>query len=210
MGIDDIEINRGAHDQVSWRCRPAIAAAVSFSVIALPVAISVGAAITIEHLVTKPASLGGELAWWLLVLGSSTIVLLGCERLARRALPLAALLKMGMLFPGIAPKRLAVARRAGSTRDLARRLEEARSQGIEDEPVIAAERIITLAASLSAHDRKTRGHTERVRAAHRHGRRRARLARRRPRQIALVGSVARCRKAGGAPGHLEQAGITHG
>jgi putative nucleotidyltransferase with HDIG domain len=40
----------------------------------------------------------------------------------------------------------------------------AASTGLEDEPVLAAESIVSLAASLSAHDRKTRGHTERVRA----------------------------------------------
>ena len=127
-------------------------------------AISVGVAMLIELSVAQPSGASGRAAWWLGVLGASTLVLLACERLARRALPLAALLKMGMLFPGVAPKRLAVARRAASTRDLERRLEEARSRGFGDEPVNAAERIVALAASLSAHDRKTRGHTERVRA----------------------------------------------
>jgi len=66
--------------------------------------------------------------------------------------------------PDRAPKRLAVARKAGSTRDLARRVEEARTQGIEDEPVVAAEKILALAGALNAHDRLTRGHGERVRA----------------------------------------------
>jgi putative nucleotidyltransferase with HDIG domain len=82
----------------------------------------------------------------------------------RRALPLTVLLKMGMAFPGQAPRRLAVARRAASVRDLHRRIEEARSKGVHDQPTVAAEKIVTLAASLSAHDRTTRGHAERVRA----------------------------------------------
>ena len=142
-----------AEDQASWRSRPAIAATVRLAVAGVPVVISIGVAMLIELLVTQPSSLFGRTAWWIGVLGASTLVLLGCERLARRALPLAALLKMGMLFPGVAPKRLAVARRAASTRDLERRLEDARSRGLGDEPVIAAERIVALAASLSAHDR---------------------------------------------------------
>jgi putative nucleotidyltransferase with HDIG domain len=154
----------GAAEQARWRRRPAIAAMVRLAIVGLPVAVSVAVAVTIELLVTKPSSAVGLVAWWFGVLGASFVVLLGCERLARRALPLAALLKMGMLFPGVAPKRLAIARRAASTRDLERRLEEARSKGMDDEPVVAAERIVALAASLSAHDRKTRGHTERVRA----------------------------------------------
>jgi HD-GYP domain-containing protein (c-di-GMP phosphodiesterase class II) len=71
---------------------------------------------------------------------------------------------MTMVFPDRAPKRLAVARKAGNTRDLARRVEEARTQGIEDEPVVASEKILALAGALNAHDRLTRGHGERVRA----------------------------------------------
>jgi HD-GYP domain-containing protein (c-di-GMP phosphodiesterase class II) len=102
--------------------------------------------------------------WWLTVLAVPTVVLVATDRLARRALPLAVLLKMTMVFPDRAPKRLAVARKAGSTRDLARRVEEARTQGIEDEPVVAAEKILALAGALNAHDRLTRGHGERVRA----------------------------------------------
>ena len=89
----------------------------------------------------------------------------GSERLTRKAMPLTVLLKMGMVFPGRAPKRLSVARRSGTTRDLAHRIEDARAHGIaDDEPTVAAERIVTLAATLSAHDRRTRGHAERVRA----------------------------------------------
>jgi putative nucleotidyltransferase with HDIG domain len=159
---DEPGAGRGAQD--SWRSRPAIALAVRVAVVAVPVAISVGVAMLTELLVPQPSGTFGRVAWWIGVLGVSTLALYGCERFARRALPLAALLKMGMLFPGVAPKRLAVARRAASTRDLERRLEEARSHGVDDEPALAAERIVSLAASLSAHDRKTRGHTERVRA----------------------------------------------
>ena len=65
-----------------------------------------------------------------------------------------------MLFPDHAPKRLKVAWRAASVRDLERR------SAIEASavPVDAAGEILALAASLSRHDRATRGHSERVRA----------------------------------------------
>ena len=69
-----------------------------------------------------------------------------------------------MVFPDRAPKRLAVARKAGTTRDLTRRIEEATTHGVSDDLTLAAEQILALAASLSAHDRLTRGHSERVRA----------------------------------------------
>ena len=85
-------------------------------------------------------------------------------RVVRRALPLAALLKMTLVFPDKAPTRMAVARKAGSTRALERKLAEARERGIKDEPSVAAEQILALATSLNKHDRLTRGHSERVRA----------------------------------------------
>jgi len=162
MSTDKSELNR-VH-QTAWRRRPAAAALVRVAVVAIPLALSVGVAMLLELVVPEPSALVGRLAWWIGILGISSVSMLGFERVARRALPLAALLTMGMLFPSAAPKRLAVARRAASTRGLERRLEEARLHGLSDEPVEAAERIVGLAASMSAHDRRTRGHTERVRA----------------------------------------------
>jgi putative nucleotidyltransferase with HDIG domain len=155
---------QSAESTARWRQRPAIAAVVRIAIVAIPLAVSVSVAVIFENVVPQPHAVFARVWWWIGVLGSSTVVLLGGEHLARRALPLAALLQVGMLFPGVAPKRLAVAKRAASTRGLERRLEEALSVGLNDEPVLAAESIVSLAASLSAHDRKTRGHTERVRA----------------------------------------------
>ncbi|MFZ0665658.1 MAG: HD-GYP domain-containing protein [Acidimicrobiales bacterium] len=152
------------HPQHSWQRRPALARLLRYSIAVVPIVASVGVAISIELLVEEPTSAVGKIAWWIGVLATTTVVMLAVEKAARRALPLAALLAMGMLFPEAAPKRLAVARRAASTRGLERSIDEARTNGSSDEPVQAAERIVALAASLSAHDRKTRGHTERVRA----------------------------------------------
>ena len=98
-----------------------------------------------------------------LVLGTPLVVLAVTDRVARRLLPLAVLLKMTLVFPDQAPKRMAVARKAGSTRDLARRVQEAKDNGMRDAPVIAAEKILVLAGALNVHDRRTRGHSERVR-----------------------------------------------
>ncbi|HUZ19617.1 MAG TPA: HD domain-containing phosphohydrolase [Acidimicrobiales bacterium] len=80
----------------------------------------------------------------------------------RRLIPLAALLKMTMLFPDHAPSRMAVAIRAGSTRDLERRFRDGPSAGLH-EPASAASEILALAAAINNHDRATRGHSERVR-----------------------------------------------
>ena len=130
----------------------------------VPVALSILVATITAHLLPRPRTTGGLVGWWLAVLGIPLAALFAADRITRKALPLAVLLKMTMVFPDRAPKRLAVLRKSGTTRNLARRVEEARTRGIEDEPVVAAERILALAGALNAHDRLTRGHGERVRA----------------------------------------------
>jgi putative nucleotidyltransferase with HDIG domain len=137
---------------------------VSLAVVVVPIAVSVIVATVTAHLLPRPESFWWTLGWWALVLAVPMVVLVLADRLARKAMPLAVLLKMTMVFPDRAPKRLAVARKAGNTRDLARRVEEAKAHGVDDEPVIAAEKILALAAALNAHDHLTRGHSERVRA----------------------------------------------
>jgi putative nucleotidyltransferase with HDIG domain len=162
MGRNRNEREGKVSESARWRCRPAVSAAVGLAVVALPLSLAVGVAVLIELLVSEPSSSVGRAVWWIGVLSLSIVVLVVCAQVARQALSLSVLLKMGLVFPGEAPKRVAVARRAASTRNLGRRLDEWRSKGVADEPVVAAERIVELAACLSAHDRKTRGHAERV------------------------------------------------
>jgi HD domain-containing protein/fibronectin type III domain protein len=159
--IDTTETDDNRGDR--WRGRPLLSFLVSGSVFVTPIALSIVVATITAHVLPRPRGTGALAVWWLLVLAVPTVVLIAADRLARRALPLAVLLKMTMVFPDRAPKRVAVARRSGNTRDLARRVEEARTLGVADEPVVAAERILALAGALNAHDRLTRGHGERVR-----------------------------------------------
>jgi hypothetical protein len=127
-----------------------------------PLAVSVGVASLVATSIPRPVGVTRTILWWLAVLGASTVGLYGTERLARRFLPLAALLKMTMLFPDKAPSRLGVALRSGTTKDLERRLDVGLLAA--EEPTAAAAEILALAGALSAHDRQTRGHSERVRA----------------------------------------------
>jgi len=86
----------------------------------------------------------------------------GTERAARRFLSLAMLLRLSLVFPDQAPSRLALAMRSGSLRRLKR---WARSESPAGDDVGAAlEQVLTLATALQVHDRRTRGHCERVRA----------------------------------------------
>ncbi len=146
-----------------WHGRPVLAGMVRGAIFVVPICLSIVAATIAAHILPRPRTNAGLAMWWLTVLGVPAIVLLATDRLARRAMPLAVLLKMTMVFPDRAPKRFAMVWKSGSTRDLARRVEEARTQGIGDEPVVAAEKILALAGALNAHDRLTRGHGERVR-----------------------------------------------
>ena len=144
-----------AADRTRWKARPVLAFALSALAVAVPVFLS--------FLVTL--ALANTVAWmsvWarVVVLGAVAIVVgLAAERVLRRVLPLAALLRMTMLFPDRAPSRFAVARAAGSTRQL---VERARSRA-DESTGDAATRILGLVAALSSHDRRTRGHSERVR-----------------------------------------------
>ncbi|HUP71268.1 MAG TPA: HD-GYP domain-containing protein [Acidimicrobiales bacterium] len=146
-----------------WRRRPVLAAALVGIAHIVPLAAAVGVSALLSRRLPAPDGLFATVVTWVVLVVVSTIVLFVVGRLARRLLPLAALLKLSMLFPDHAPQRLAVARKAGSIRDLENRLATARTAGLNDEPAQAAEKILTLVGALHAHDRRTRGHSERVR-----------------------------------------------
>ena len=188
-----------------WESRWVLAAAITVAVTVVPIGCSIGVAFLIERHVRQPTTILGFAVWWLAMLGVCSSAFFIVSRVTRRALPLAVLLKLNMAFPGQAPKRLAAARRAGSVRDLGRRVDEARNRGVTDEPMLAAEHIVSLAASLNAHDRTTRGHAERVRALTDMIADEMRLSAARPRPAALVVLAPRHRQAHRAPPRAEQA-----
>ncbi len=124
-----------------------------------PVGAAIAAAYVLTRAVSAPVTPGTRVAWFALVLGVCTAVSWPARSVVRRLLPLAALLELSIQFPGRAPSRYAVARQAGSIRQL-----EIIANGVpDDDPVRAATTILALVASLSRHDRITRGHSERVR-----------------------------------------------
>jgi HD-GYP domain-containing protein (c-di-GMP phosphodiesterase class II) len=142
-------------DRSRWQARPGLARALSLTVFVVPVAASYGVTRLAAPFVTDLPLLGRIIA-----LGSVAIIVgLVAERILRRVLPLAALLRMTMLFPDHAPSRFKLARAAGNTGIL-----EERARAHPDETAgEAATRILGLLTALSAHDRRTRGHSERVR-----------------------------------------------
>lgn len=152
---------QGGDDGTRWAARPALARVLRVVLFALPVVAAVGVS-SLAHLAMGTAGSRAEQAWHLAVLFAvSTVALVVVDRLARRALPLATLLELSMLFPDRAPSRLAVAREAVRKRPVEDQLARVRDAGAE--PAVAAREILGLVAAMRTHDRPTRGHAERVR-----------------------------------------------
>jgi hypothetical protein len=146
-----------------WVERPLLASVIRVVVLVVPIAAGFVAGLSAARWLPR---LGGwaNLGWVLGILAVSTVTVSVVDRFARKLLPLATLLRLSLVFPDRVPSRFKLARQAGNVRVLERRIAEARERGLDDDPARAAEQILTLVAALSAHDRKTRGHSERVRA----------------------------------------------
>ena len=82
-----------------WRSHPVLGAIVSGAAILAPFLVSVATAAVVGRLLPRGHGQPGPALWWAAVLVSSTAAFFASERLFRRLLPLAALLKMTMLFP---------------------------------------------------------------------------------------------------------------
>ena len=145
-----------------WRGRPVHSLLLQIFVFAIPVVASVAAATAVSAMLPRPETTLQFVLWWAGLTAIALIALAGVDRLARKLLPLATLLKLSMVFPDRAPSRFRVARNAASVRKLAEQLQAARERGLTAEPVWAAETVLTLITALGHHDRRSRGHSERV------------------------------------------------
>ena len=145
----------------TWRAHPFLSAALRFTLFVLPMVASVVVGWIAARAMPHPSSPLSIVAWWAVFLLALTVPAALCVKLGRRVLPMAALLKLTLVFPDRAPSRLQVAKRAGRTRDLKRRLASGEAS---DDATEAAALVLALITSLGEHDRRTRGHSERVRA----------------------------------------------
>ncbi|MEY2404443.1 MAG: hypothetical protein QOD38_1994, partial [Acidimicrobiaceae bacterium] len=146
-----------------WEGRPGLARAVRFAVAAAPVAAAVGCSSLVSRALPTPTSNSGLVTWWAFVLIVSTSALVVTDRFARRLLPLSVLLKLSLPFPEAPPSRIRVAIRSGSAKQLEKWAASVAARGRKDPKAVAAHELLGLVAALSAHDRRSRGHSERVR-----------------------------------------------
>ncbi|HEV3449697.1 MAG TPA: HD-GYP domain-containing protein [Acidimicrobiia bacterium] len=147
-----------------WRERPLARVLVGAAAYLLPLAGSAAAGFTVSRLVPLRGGVTGRVAWALAVVVSAGIAYFVVERVARRLLPLAMLLRLSLLFPDRAPSRFALALRAGNRRRLQAWAQREAASGQRPDAERQAETALTLIAALGAHDRRTRGHSERVQA----------------------------------------------
>ena len=103
-----------------------MATAIRLTAFATPIVAAIVWSAVFSRMVRPPLGLTARGAWWAVVLVTSTAVLLITERVARQLLPLAALLKLSLVFPDHVPSRFSVALRTGTTRQLARQLQQAK------------------------------------------------------------------------------------
>ena len=150
-------------EETRWRGRPVLGALVRAGAYLVPVVCSVLVGALMSRALPTPQGAIGIAGWWLAVLASSGATVMVVERAARRLLPLGALLSLSLAFPDRAPSRFRMAVRAGGTRRLEERIAAARGDGPDATPTDAAAAILELATLLNTHDRRTRGHSERVR-----------------------------------------------
>lgn len=141
-----------------WRRRPVWAALVRIVIVVTPLAASVAAGVAASRAFrpTGVAALIGWLAWTALV---SIVVLALVDVTVRRLLPLQRLLQLCLVFPDRAPSRLRLAVQAARPR----RPEAMAARDTAPATAAAtAAHIVRLLGALSVHDRRTRGHSERV------------------------------------------------
>src|SRR3954449_10540539 len=150
-------------DKRRWQRRRGAGAAVRAGVTLAPAAVSAAAAIVLNAKLSPAATWPGLAVRTVGITIMSLFVMVVVDKAARRVLPLASLLQLTLVFPDQAPSRFRTALKAGSGRRLAREVESARSVGLSSEPSRAAEQLVLLATAIGDHDRRTRGHSERVR-----------------------------------------------
>jgi putative nucleotidyltransferase with HDIG domain len=143
-----------------WRGRPVASLLVRAAVLAVPIGAALGAGLAIGGALGSPRGVAATLGWCAATLAGSLLALLLVDRVARRLLPLGVLLRLTLVFPDRAPSRLAIALGASSRA----RLTAAMARVEDPEAATDVQSLITLAAALNSHDRRTRGHSERVRA----------------------------------------------
>ncbi len=148
-------------DERIWRPRRTLAVGLHLAAVAVPIGTAIVATSAAASVVDTPSNGALGVVRLIGLLGLSLLVAWTVGRLTRRLLPLAALYRMSLSFPGHAPARFQLALQRGTTRQLQRAL---LAGDLDHDTEQAATALLSLVSRLNGHDRLTRGHSERVRA----------------------------------------------
>jgi hypothetical protein len=129
----------------------------------IPIVAAMLTGLAIIRFLPTPATGPGVVLWWTTLIGSTLLAMKAFDRLGRRLLPLAWLLRMTMAFPDEAPSRLRILLQSGTVGELRDRIVRARAAG-DESLAETARTILSLAAAINNHDGTTRAHSERVQA----------------------------------------------
>ena len=151
-------------DSQQWTSRPWAATCISIAVRVIPIAGSALVTLMVAHRVLPHPHGLWVVAWVLTLLAVSQAAVRLTDRAARRLVPLTTLLRFSLVFPDKAPSRFAVALRSGSVEKMRRDSDHAVLHGLPDAPSDALATALMMVTSLNHHDRRTRGHCDRVRA----------------------------------------------
>ena len=148
---------------MGWKRRPITASVIRILVTVAPVAASIAAVALLWRPAPPSAGIGLVLMQALaMVVVVITVFVVG-RKLAMLALPLEALYRLDLAFPEAIPSRFRLARRVNAQRTLEARVADAQAASRGDDVTAAAEAVLELLLALDRHDRRTRGHAERVR-----------------------------------------------
>ena len=149
-----------------WKPRRALAVLLRVVIIVCPLLAGLAASRAVAGSLRRPADLAGKALWMLIVTGFAFVAFQLARRLLERLTPLTFLLNLNLVFPDQAPSRFKTALRSESARDIERKLQQANEDDAVSLPMAAehAQSLVGLVSQLSDHDRRTRGHSERVRA----------------------------------------------
>ncbi|MCP5027936.1 MAG: HD domain-containing protein [Actinomycetia bacterium] len=165
MASQELRVHeRETGDAREWRDRKWLARLLRVVILLLPIIVGFIVARGLRDALGQPTTAGGLVWIWAVVIIGSTATVVAVDRLTSHLLPLVALMRLALVFPDEAPSRYSIALRSGTTRQLEKRIDEAREGFAGDAPVEVAEKMLGLMAALNHHDRLTRGHSERVRA----------------------------------------------
>ena len=146
-----------------WVARPFVAGLIRVLIVVVPAVAGALASWQVSRVWEQPSEFWPTVGWFLTLVAVAVAVVLVVQRFARRFLPLAWLFSLTMAFPDRTPSRMVTARRAASRRARRKALDRLGESGLGRDAGEASEAALVLVAALGAHDRRTRGHSERVR-----------------------------------------------